>query len=144
MRIVLFFGLLLYSIPTSAQMERTVYQSFNVDSVPTISLDLYGDYEVVAWSGNTILVETHVQIWSATPEILDFFITNGRYEVITEATPDNFNLKHKELTRKEIRTKNGSCTEQVNLRIFIPDTFEWPEGEKKLLHKKPEVTGEVK
>ncbi|MFN4254199.1 MAG: hypothetical protein ACK4Q5_04265 [Saprospiraceae bacterium] len=108
----------------TAQMERTVYQSFEIDSVQTITLDIVGDYEVNVWAGNSILTETNIQIWKASPHLLDYFIEEGRYEIVATTTPSSATLSSKNPTRKPIKTKTDECTEIVTLKIFVPDTFQ--------------------
>ena len=106
-----------------AQMERTVYQSFEIDSVQTITLDIVGDYEINVWAGNSILTETNIQIWKASPQLLDYFIEEGRYEIVAVTTPSSATLSSKHPTRKPIKTKTDECTEIVTLKIFVPDNF---------------------
>ena len=106
-----------------AQMERTVYQSFEIDSAQTVTLNLVGDFELKKWAGNSILTETNVQIWNASPKILDFFIEKGRYEFTGDKQPAAFSLASKNKERQPIKTKMGDCLEIVKVVVFVPETW---------------------
>ncbi len=129
--------LFLSSISLRAQMERTVYQSFEIDTAKTIALKVVGEYELQAWAGNSVLTETNIQIWKASPRILDYFIEKGRYEFLQESSPDATYLSSRFMERQPIKTKDGECVEIIKVKIFVPDTFEWLPDGKNFLTKKP-------
>lgn len=111
-----------------AQMERTMYQVFEVDSAQTIHFEVAGEYAILPWAGNSILVETNVQIWDASREILSHLIKEGRYDLATDsmATPNAKELRifTKNLDRKPIKRLDGQkCLEIAVTKIFVPDTF---------------------
>ena len=70
------------TLSASAQMKRTMYQVFEVDSVKRVTLDLAGIYELHTWAGNSVMIENNIEISHASPEILDFLIKEGRYDVV--------------------------------------------------------------
>jgi hypothetical protein len=109
----------------SAQMERTIYQVFEVDSAGTVTLDLAGLYEVQAWAGTNILAETNIQIWHASPEILGFLIKEGRYDLVGEKVDGGLDIYTKERNRKPLKTKEGEVTEIATAKIFVPDFYTW-------------------
>ena len=129
--------LFLSSFSLRAQMERTVYQSFEIDSSKTIAFKLVGDYELHSWAGNSVLTETNVQIWKASPRILDYFIEKGRYEILQESAPGATLLSSRFVERQPIKTKEGDCVEIIKVKIFVPDTFVWTD-DKKTLTRKPQ------
>jgi hypothetical protein len=119
-----------------AQMERTMYQVFEIDSIRFIELDIAGIYELETWAGSSILVETNIQISHASPEILDFLIKQGRYDVVADTlSPSEFKIYTKIRDRKPIKTPAGECTEIATVRLFIPDTFVWMDDRKQLTRK---------
>lgn len=140
------FAFCLFS--AQAQMERTMYQVFNVDSAKTINLDIVGIYEVHTWAGNSILVENNIQIWDASREILSYLIENGRYDVTMDSTagptPTEMKIYTKIKERKPIKRPDGQkCLEIATAKIFIPDTFLVSEDKrvltrKETVEKKPE------
>ncbi len=131
-------ALLLACGTAHAQMERTMYQVFELDSAKVVNLDLAGIYELQVWAGSSILVETNIQISHASPEILDFLIKQGRYDVVADTISETVVLiKTRIRDRKPIKTPDGECTEIATTKLFVPDTFIWTE-DKKTLNRKPQ------
>jgi hypothetical protein len=130
----------------NGQMERTMYQVFEVDSVKTVTFDLVGSYEVYAWAGSNILVETNIQIWEASREILNFLIKDGRYDITQDtAAASNkgaLTIQTKNKERKPIKRRDGrECQEQATTKIFFPDTFILSEDKKVLTRIDPNTKG---
>lgn len=94
------------------------------DSVTTVNLDLPNEFELVTWAGNTIMIETKIELYDGTQSILDFFLEQGRYELLT-STIDNTNvlIEAKDKERRPIQTKKGVCYELIQLKIFVPESF---------------------
>ncbi|MDX2279334.1 MAG: hypothetical protein NW218_07090 [Saprospiraceae bacterium] len=131
-------ALLLACETAHAQMERTMYQVFELDSAKVVDLDLAGIYELQVWAGSSILVETNIQISHASPEILDFLIKQGRYDVVADTISETVvRIKTRIRDRKPIKTPDGECTEIATTKLFVPDTFIWTE-DKKTLNRKPQ------
>ncbi len=129
-RILFSFALFFCSLTARAQMERTVYQIFPADSARVIVLDIVGSYELIPWAADNVLAETHIQIWNASPEILDYLIEKGRYALDPAREGDNLTLVSKDKERKALKNRNGVwCDEVVLLKLFIPDFYQWPEGQ---------------
>jgi hypothetical protein len=139
MKILLSTFLAFFAAATAVfgQMERTFYQSYEIDSAKSINLDLTPDYDLQAWAGNTILIETHIQLFEASPAILDYFIKHGRYEIKMDKSPLEVSLRALLPDRKPIRTAHGDCTEVATVKIFVPDTFNWSVEDKQHLLLKP-------
>lgn len=117
-------------------MERTIYQVFEVDSIKTVNLEILDLYDLYTWAGNSILIETNVQIWHASPEILNHLIDKGRYAVDSERpSPDLLRITTKDRERKPIKTPAGECTEIATAKIFVPDIYLWSEDKKQLTRK---------
>jgi hypothetical protein len=121
----------------AAQMERTIYHVFEVDSVRSVDLNLAGIYEVAAWAGNSILVETNVQLWHASPEIMQYLIEKGRYDVVADTLSDvSRTIRTKEPNRKPLKNREGvECVEIATARVFVPDTFVVSDDKKRLQRK---------
>ncbi len=123
-----------------AQMERTMYQVFEIDSAQTVTFEVVGEYNIVEWAGNSILVETNVQIWDASREILGDLIKSGRYDLTTDSTitpnPKQVRIFTKNLNRKSIKRLDGQkCLEIAVTKIFVPDTFYISEDKQRLTRK---------
>jgi hypothetical protein len=124
------------SAPLHAQMERTIYQVFEVDSCKAVDLEILGIYELQPWAGNSVLVETNIQIWHASPDILGHLIEKGRYDVAADTSGEIITRIHtKDRERKPLKTPAGEVTEIATTRIFVPDTFEWTEDKKRIERK---------
>jgi len=115
--------LMLFALTAEAQLQKTLHQSFELDEIDNISLDLHGEYELETWEGNTILTKTSVQLYDANPNILKFLVKNGRYEIESKGDGGTINLISKDKNRRAIKTKEGECFEFVNLKIYIPSDF---------------------
>ncbi len=133
----LFAFLILVASATAlqAQMERTIYQVFEVDSVKTVQLDIADIYDIYSWAGSTILIETNVQLSHGSTEILDYLIKEGRYDVAmdTIAMPEvKIYTKMPDRKKKRVKTPDGEITEIPTAKIFVPDTFTWSDDKKTL------------
>jgi hypothetical protein len=127
---------LLLSLSANAQMTRTMYQVFEVDSVKRVTLDLAGLYELNTWAGNTILIENNIEISHASPEILDYLIKEGRYDVVSDTiSPTEWRIYTKTRNRQPIKTPAGECTEIATVKIFVPDTYLWSDDKTMLTRK---------
>ena len=134
------FFLLGFTHTSQAQMERTMYQVFEIDSVLTVDFAVAGEYEILTWAGNSILVETNVQIWEASREILGELIKIGRYDLAVDSSavsnPKQIRIFTKNLERKPIKRLDGQkCLEIAVTKIFVPDTFLVSEDKKRLTKK---------
>lgn len=109
----------------AAQNEKTFHQAFEIQDASKIQFSLTGYYELVPWAGNTVLVETTIRLYDSKPEILDYFIKKeGRYNVLAEKKGEVLNLSSKDKVRKKIKYQEKECLESVDVRIFVPDTYE--------------------
>lgn len=134
---LLFFSI--FTLPAYAQMSRTIYQVFDVDSVRTVNLDIADVYDIYSWAGSTILIETNVQLSHGSPEILDYLIKEGRYDVgmDTVAMPSvRIYTKMPDRKKKRVKTPDGEITELPEAKIYVPDSFTWT-SDKKLMTRKP-------
>lgn len=118
----LFSFLFLFNL-CHAQLEESIHQSFEIDEINSISINLKGDVAIQTWAGNTILTETKVKLYDASPGILNHFVKLGRYEIEAKPTSSNIYLTSKDIIRRPIRTKKGECYEEVKVQVFLPDDF---------------------
>lgn len=118
--------LALFSISSvNAQLEKILHQSFELNEINNINLDLNGEIEIEKWAGNSILTETTIQVYDATPGIFKHFIENGRYAIEANTEIEgSIAIGSKDKERRAIRTKKGECYEFVKIRLFVPDDFE--------------------
>lgn len=107
-----------------AQLEKTIHQTFEVGDAEKISLDLFGEYDLVFWAGNNIMSETKIELYSSSASIFNHFIDKEqRYLIQADSSSGIITLQSHDKKRIPIRTKSGECTEIVHLRLFIPEKF---------------------
>lgn len=123
-RVLLSAFLLLASLPAWSQWREILHQTFEVDSIREVSLDIFGDYQVEMWAGNTILTETKVGIDCGNKNILTFLIEEGRYDLEGKSSNGNLLIVSKDKVRNPMRRNDKDCQELFQVRIFIPDDFE--------------------
>jgi hypothetical protein len=137
--LVIFLAFSAFTSSAIAQMSRTIYQVFDVDSVKTVNLDIADVYDIYSWAGSTILIETNVQLSHGSPEILDYLIKEGRYDVAmdTVAMPSvRIYTKMPDRKKKRVKTPDGEITELPEAKIYVPDSFTWT-NDKKVMTRKP-------
>ncbi len=127
MRIIsfVFFTLCCFHV-TNAQLTKVLHQTFEIDSVQTISIDLVGEYEIEKWAGNNILTETKIEIYETTPGIFKYFVEEkGRYDIVAEVKDISASLFSNDSERKAIKNKetDKECFEFIKVKIFVPDDF---------------------
>lgn len=121
--ILLFFVSSITSV--FGQLEKTIHQTFEVKAAKSIELNLAGEIIVVPWAGNTIMTETKVELYDASPSILKHFLeVERRYEIEMDTASASLLLRSFDLERREIRTRNGACPEIVQVKVFVPEEFE--------------------
>ena len=113
-------------MPLFGQLRKVIHTTFDVDEANSILFDLYDEYEVELWAGDNIMTETTIKLYEGSEGILKHFIENGRYEIEIKLEETALTLvsKYKDKKNKQIKKQKGECFEQVNHKIFLPDTFE--------------------
>ena len=123
-RFTFLVGLLLASITSlSAQAEKSYHQSLPIDDAKKIVVQVADNIEIIPWMGNTILVETKVQLTNANIDVLNYIVKQGRYDVAIEKDDTVLRIVSKNPTRAPIRIKNVDCFETVTVKIFVPEEF---------------------
>ena len=121
----LLFFVILFASSAKAQLEKTIHQTFEVKDLATISINLISDSTlIIPWAGNTILTETKVELYDASPSILAHFMDKEqRYVIQADTSGNGIQLYNVNQERKPIRTQQGECFEQVRIRVFVPEDF---------------------
>lgn len=122
---VLLFALLCQAALMQAQLQQIIHQSFAVDEMNEVNLDIYGDYEIEVWPGSEILTETKIKLTNAKNSVLKYLIENKRYAVkLDTMSAQVVTLSSADKERRAIKTSKGTCVEEISIRIFMPDFFE--------------------
>jgi len=135
---LLLLSFLLSSISAHAQLKKTVHQTFEIGDARNINLNVHGEYEIEAWPGNTIMTETKIELYDASPHILKFFMDEKeRYKLRLDGEgEENVSLVSIDQERRSIQYKGKECFEQVKLKLYVPEEF--VEVNPKTLRKKEE------
>ena len=142
MRIIVWLAaLMLAGAPATAQLVKTLHQTFEVpDSVTLISFNIYDKdvFEAVPWAGNTIMTQSNIKLYYASRGVFDHLLEKGRYNFESRELGDSLVLasvseRHLEVrlntaTENEAGQKGGGSkgkkeSEHVEIRIFVPDDF---------------------
>jgi hypothetical protein len=114
---------------TFAQVEKTIHQTFDIGESKSIVLDLAGDYSIHPWAGNTLMTETKVELYDASPAIMNHvYEKEQRYKIESDTLGGTIKLISFDKKREAIRTRSGTCTEIVHIKVFVPENFQ-SEGE---------------
>ena len=139
---VLLFALLFPAVLMQAQLQQIIHQSFALDEMNEVNLNLYGEYEIEMWPGSEILTETKIKLTNAKNSILKYLIENKRYAVKLDTIDERIvTLLSSDQERRAVKTSKGTCVEEISIRIFMPDFFE-KKTEKNWVRSKPLVTKE--
>ncbi len=125
-QIMFFVFTFFFASASYGQLEKTIHQTFDVNEKATVQLDLYGEYTLVPWAGNNILVETKIQLYNSSASILKHFIEKDQRYLIEADTSASHSLKlfSHDKKRSTLRTKSGAeSTEIVETRIFVPENY---------------------
>jgi hypothetical protein len=107
---------------TSAQVEKAFHQVVAADEAYILNFLLNEDYEVVKWSGNTVLIEGMVQLNCCDPNMLSHIVKTGRYELTIEQRTDVISVCSKK--RPPLTIKGVQCQEHVKFKISVPENYE--------------------
>lgn len=121
---ILSFLMLLILHPLSAQWSKTLHQSVGLpDTLTRFSIRSNYPVDTIGWIGSDIIIETNVIISGIKESIFDYLIKSDRYKWIF--TAEAFGLL------KPIQSqapKLEGMTEQVKLKIYIPEYFKASEN----------------
>jgi hypothetical protein len=118
--------MLLFAAACFGQLEKTIHQTFDLEGKTTIQLDLFGQYNIVPWAGNNVLVETKIQLYNSSAPVLSHFVEKDkRYHIEADtASAGTIILVSHDKKRAALRTKTGAeSIEVVETKVFVPDTF---------------------
>ncbi len=120
---MVFLQFLALSLP--AQLKKTLHQTFEVgDSIREIQLELAGEVRARHWAGQNILTTSLVELYDASPAILEYFVVEGRrYEIVADTLGTVLRLRHYEPQRRPIRTRHGECPEILQVKVYVPESF---------------------
>lgn len=108
----------------NAQFSKTIHTSLELDEIKQIRLDLKGDVSVTEWEGNTLLIETYVEMYNSRQSVFTHFVEKaGRYDLVDKVQGGILTVESKDKIRKEISLKSGLCRETVSIKVFLPKNY---------------------
>lgn len=120
----LFILVISYIGSLQAQEKTSFHQSFELtDSTNIILIELNNEYEYEFWAGNTILVQTEIELYNASKAVLSYFKEQGRYTIDSYTFLEEIKLVPQDSIQEPIQTKRGECFEIIKTKILLPDTF---------------------
>jgi len=114
-------GVCLCSKATIAQTATKVHQSFTLSDIKNITIDIPYPYTIETWEGNTILLETSIDIDNAPPTLVKMFLKAGRYEVIQQLENKTMRYNLQSMSRKGVLTSKGACIEKIEMHFLVPE-----------------------
>lgn len=140
------------SLQTQAQYRKILHQTFEVDSVDQIVIQLIGDLTIETWPGNMVMTESTINIFDASSALVSHMMKTGRYEAQSERPEESLILtissKDKEREEIKVRRKVGDKIEErtvyelVDVHVFVPEDFVFMNEEKTSWERKPEILDE--
>lgn len=119
--LVALFMLLASVNTTTAQRASTFHQTFPVqESTTSVIIDVSYPFILEQWVGDNIMVETNVKMKNISKQTMDYFINQGRYEVVETDYTGILKLEMKPMPRKTITTRYGECEEEILLKVYVP------------------------
>lgn len=101
-----------------------MHQTFELnDSVQVIVLDSVGTNQIESWAGNALMTASTVRLYRASENIMEYMIKQGRYELQIRREGEVLLLQPASQQRPPISSDAGQVVEEVDLRIFMPDSF---------------------
>lgn len=107
------------------QVSRKAYQTIVANNTDLIKINIEGAaVELKETKGSRILVETVIRLSVPNGALLDFVISNGRYELIkTENQSKRELLLEEKKNKNVILVKGEACTEIVTYTIYVPSSM---------------------
>ena len=130
--------LILIGLLASAQVEKTLHQTFELSDENTqVELDIFDEFEVEEWSSNNIMIVTSATLESGAQHVLDFYVREGRYSVEKSGEKETLILTSKDKVRKGMKYKDSIIYEIVKMKLYIPENYEL-QGKNRLVKKEEE------
>ncbi|MDX1667123.1 MAG: hypothetical protein R3350_07835 [Saprospiraceae bacterium] len=103
-----------------AQHRHIQHQTFALNGVERVQLDLTTDYEAVSWEGTVIMTEVKVELYNASPAMMKKFVEGNRYDLEGNLTGETLNIRSLERKWDFVQTNYGESQEIVQVKIFVP------------------------
>ena len=104
------------------QVSKKAYQTILANDIDLIKIDIDGArVELKETKGSRILIESMITLSVPNKALLDFVISNGRYELVhTKDQSRRELLIEIKKNKNVILVKGEACTEIITYTIYIP------------------------
>jgi hypothetical protein len=139
MKYILTILITFFAVSSNAQVKKNLHQAFELpDENTEVTLDIFDEFEVEKWASNNIMIVTTITLESGIQHVLDFYVSEGRYDVGKSGEKKSLTLTSKDKVRKQMKYKDALIYEIVEMKLFIPENYEFED--KNRLVKKLEDT----
>ena len=128
--------LALLSLPmiSTAQIEKSFHQIIPIEDEYIIQFN-FDNYELVTWSGTTVMIQSSIQMDCCDLTMLSHIIQTGRYKLQADHLAGALDIKIG--TRPPLTIKGNACNEVVKIKIFVPDTYSIEKNHQCVLREAP-------
>lgn len=118
------FLFLFIALSLQGQIRHTFHNTYELEEIETIELEVVGNVEFIKWKGTSLMAETVIELGNATKGILRHLLNKQRYELADNSDGTTLHIESVMKERKAVITQQGSCDEQVDVIIYVPKNFE--------------------
>lgn len=122
--IIPFFLFVFFSLSLQAQIKHTFHNTYELEEIETIELEVVGEIEFVKWKGTSLMTETIIELGNATKGILRHLLNKQRYDLTDASEGTMLRIESVTKERKAVITRSGTCDEHVGVIIYVPKDFE--------------------
>ncbi|MEY4936861.1 MAG: hypothetical protein RIS64_3220 [Bacteroidota bacterium] len=128
--------LALLSLPmiSTAQIEKSFHQIIQLEDDYIIQFG-FDNYEIVTWSGTTVMIQSSIQLDCCDLTMLSHIIQTGRYNLQAEHLTGALDVRIG--NRPPLKIKGNVCNEVVKIKIFVPDTYAIEKNNQCILRESP-------
>ena len=112
------------SLSLQAQIKHTFHNTYELEEIETIELEVVGEVEFVKWKGTSFMAETVIELGNATKGILRHLMNKQRYDLTDASEGTMLRIESVTKERKTVITQIGTCEEHVGVIIYVPKDFE--------------------
>ncbi len=115
---------LCFALNLSGQIRHTFHNTYELEEIESIQLDVVGEVKFIKWKGTSLMTETIIELGNATKGILRHLLNKQRYELTDNSDGTTLTIESVTKERKAVITQHGSCDEYVGITIYVPKDFE--------------------
>ena len=114
------FTLIVAITIVTAQSEKTLVKSFNLQGIQVVVLDIDGDVEIREWKNDILRIQLTVNITNGNDSMLKSLVTAGRYNLYSNIGEEGFKIFAPE-TKKEMKVSGQDLNERISYIVYAPE-----------------------